>query len=72
MTLVEGASRALTGTVQPSDANQSLIWTSSAEGVAVWEAGKVVAKGVGTAEITATTVNGLTASCKVTVNAATS
>ena len=71
MTLVEGASRALTGTVQPSDANQSLSWSSSAEDVAVWEAGKVVAKGVGTADITATS-NGLTASCKVTVNAATS
>lgn len=72
MTLVEGASRALTGTVQPSDANQSLIWSSSAEDVAVLEAGKVVAKGVGTADITATTSSGLTASCKVTVNAATS
>lgn len=68
MTLTEGASRALTGTVQPSGADQTLIWTSSDDSVAVLEAGKVVAKGVGTADITATTVNGLTASCKVTVN----
>ncbi len=68
MTLLEGASRTLTGTVQPSDADQTLIWTSSDEKVAVWEDGMVVAKGYGTADITATAVNGVKASCKVTVN----
>ena len=59
----------LTATVLPSAAvNKTVIWESSApEIVEVDQTGKVTAKSTGTALITATTVNGLTDTCTVTV-----
>ena len=72
MQILTGDSDALTATVAPSDAeNQSVVWTSSDENIAtVYEDGVVGGVGVGTAEITATTVDGgFTAKCTVTVTA---
>ena len=59
----------LTATVEPADAaNKEVVWTSSDENVAQVEDGVVTAMGVGTATITATTVDGgLEAECSVTV-----
>ena len=60
----------LTTTVTPSTANvnNKITWTSSDTKVAtVTSEGKVTGVGNGTAEITATTTNGKTATCKVTV-----
>ncbi|MCH5241560.1 MAG: leucine-rich repeat protein [Muribaculaceae bacterium] len=45
-----------------------LLWASSDPNVAIVENGVVTATGYGTAEIIATTVNGLSDSCTVTVN----
>ena len=51
-----------------SGGNDSVTWSSSKEGVATVDAnGTVTGVARGSAVITATTVNGLTASCKVTV-----
>lgn len=71
MTLTEGESEKLTATVVPSTANQAVTWTSSNSGVASISAdGVVSAVKAGTAVITATTSNGLTATCEVTVKPA--
>ena len=69
ITLVEGDTRRLTATVKPSDAtNDSVSWSSSNTSVAtVSSGGTVTARPAGTAPITATTSNGKTATCKVTV-----
>ena len=69
--LVEGSETTLTATVLPVNAaNRTVAWSSSAPAVAsVDENGKVTAKSAGTAVITATTVNGKTASCTFTVTA---
>ncbi len=71
LTLSKGGSATLTVTVLPADAaNKTVTWTTSDSKIAtVSAAGKVKAIAAGTATITATTVNGLTASCKVTVSA---
>lgn len=69
--LVGGGVETLTATIAPDDAtNKNVIWASSDETVAtVDESGKVTAVGVGTANITVTTVDGgKTATCAVTVN----
>ena len=60
-------SKQLTATTTP--AGLDITWTSSDSNVAEYDlaTGKVIAKGVGTCTITATTVNGLTATCTVTV-----
>lgn len=58
----------LTPTLTPSNATATITWKSSDENVATVSGGKVVGKKVGTATITATTDNGLSANCKVTVN----
>ena len=51
------------------DVKDFISWTSSDENVlTVSEDGLVTAVGAGTATITATTVNGLTATCEITVN----
>ena len=69
LTLGKGESYTLKGTVLPNDAkNKTCKWyTSSSSVAAVSSTGKVTAKAVGTAVITAKTVNGKKATCKVTV-----
>ena len=65
-----GGSFTLTPTVTPSNADYTLIWKSdNTSVVTVSDKGEVVAVGIGTGVVTATTQNGLTASCKVTVTA---
>ena len=69
-TVVKGETFTLTATVLPEDAaNKSVTWTTSNENIASVAQGKVTAKAVGTATITATTANGKTATCTVTVKA---
>ena len=59
---------AITSTVTPANADQSVTWTSSDAKLAkVDETGKVTGVKAGTATITATTANGKTATCAVTV-----
>jgi uncharacterized protein YjdB len=67
-----GQSYQLTSTVLPTNAtNVTYTWTSSAADVAMVSAsGLVTAVGAGSAEITVTTSNGLTAVCTVAVSAA--
>ena len=69
LTLGKDESYTLKGTVLPNDAkNKTCKWYTSRSSVAaVSSTGKVTAKAVGTAVITAKTVNGKTATCKVTV-----
>ena len=69
-TLTEGESETLTATITPSNAtgDKTVKWSSSNEAVATVDSnGKVTAKKAGTAVITATSSNGKTASCTVTV-----
>ena len=70
--LLVGDSETLTATITPSGViNKTLTWSSSNTSVAtVDQNGKVTAKAVGNATITATTTDGtnLSASCEVTVN----
>lgn len=68
--LERGQKVTLTVTLTPSDAADSITWTSSADTVAsVDENGVVTALSAGEAVITAETINGLKAACTVTVNA---
>ena len=68
LTLEIGKSGTLTATVLPSNAtDKSVTWTSSAQTVVTVEDGKVTTIESGTATITATTSNGKTASCMITV-----
>ena len=74
MELVVGEGKTLTATITPADAtNQNVAWTSSDATVAtVDDNGKVTAVKVGTATVTVTTQDGgKTATCRVTVKAAT-
>lgn len=58
----------ITATVSPSSASQSVSWRSSNPSIAtVSSNGKVTAKKVGTATITASTTNGKTANCTIIV-----
>ena len=69
--MYEGDTFKLTATVLPVNTTDSkdISWSSNNEAVAtVSEDGTVTAKSVGTALITATSTNGKTASCTVTVN----
>ena len=72
LSLEEGASKAITATVKPTDAtDKSLTWKSSDETVATVDAtGKVTALKEGTVIITAQAADGseVTAECKVTVS----
>ena len=63
------AGHLLTATVQPSDAtDQTLTWTSSDESIAtVDETGLVTTLRSGTVTVSATSINGKSASCKITV-----
>lgn len=68
MALNVGDSKSLTATVQPVGAPQAVVWQAIDKGVAtVSSAGLVKAIGAGTCDIVATTTNGITATCKVTV-----
>ena len=69
MTLTEGESETLAATVTPENAeNKSITWSSNNEAVATVDAnGTVIAKRAGTAVITATSTNGKSAGCTVTV-----
>ncbi|OUP56919.1 Ig-like domain-containing protein [Pseudoflavonifractor sp. An184] len=74
LNLVENETGTLTATVEPSDAtNKNVTWESSNTSIAAVDAtGKVTAIGAGTATITVTTADGgKTATCVVTVTAAT-
>ena len=65
-----GESKILTATILPSNAtNKKISWESSDESIAmINEEGKLVAKGAGTVDITATMSNGKTSTIKVNVN----
>ena len=67
-TLAIGDTKQLTYSLTPSDVSADVTWATSSESVAtVSSSGYVTAKGVGTARITATTSNGLSSTCEVTV-----
>ncbi|EME7192013.1 Ig-like domain-containing protein [Enterococcus faecium] len=71
-TLVVGASETLSATVSPVDAtDKSVKYSSSDETIATVTPvqGKITGIAAGTATITATTANGKTAVCEVTVTA---
>ena len=67
----EGQKYTLKATVSPSQASQTVKWSTSDKKLAtVDENGVVTAKRTGTVTITATTENGKTATCKVVVKKA--
>ena len=67
ITLAEGDSQTLTATVKPDNAtDKTITWTSSNEGVAKVDGGKVTAVSIGTATITAK-AGDKTTTCKVTI-----
>ncbi|EME3514483.1 Ig domain-containing protein [Enterococcus faecium] len=71
-TLAVGASETLSATVLPADAtDKSVKYSSSNETIATVTPvqGKITGIAAGTATITATTANGKTAVCEVTVTA---
>ncbi|WEA55755.1 Ig-like domain-containing protein [Lactococcus lactis] len=73
LALVIGATETLSATVLPADAEDKTInFTSSDTAIATVTPvqGKVTAVAAGTSTITVTTSNGLTATCEVTVTAA--
>lgn len=62
-------STTLSATVLPSNSDRTVTWSSSNENLATVSGGKITAKETtGDVTITARTVNGLTASCNVTIN----
>ena len=68
LTTYVGSTQDLIATILPANAsNQTLTWSSSDESVVTVVNGKITAIGIGTATITATTFNGKTATCAVTV-----
>ncbi len=71
ITMTAGETRTLTPTIYPSNAQTSYSWTSSDTQIAtVSSSGTITAKKHGNATITVKTANGLSASCKVTINKA--
>ncbi|MDE6337634.1 MAG: Ig-like domain-containing protein, partial [Muribaculaceae bacterium] len=70
LSLTEGERAALTATVEPDNATDKMLtWISSDETVATVSAeGEVTALATGTAVITVTASNGMTAVCEVTVS----
>lgn len=69
LSLTEGDNMVLKATILPATADQSVSWASSEPNVATVSNGNVAALKPGEAVITATTINGISASCKVVVNA---
>lgn len=71
LSLTEGETATLTATALPEEAtDKTLTWSSSDESVAVVSSdGVVTAMSVGSATLTATAINGVSASCNVTVEA---
>lgn len=68
ISLNTGESATITATISPSNAsNKTVTWTSSNSSVATVSNGKVIAKGIGTATITAKSNNGKTATRTITV-----
>ena len=70
ITLSKGTSETLKATINPSDAtdDKTLTWKSEDENIAKVDGnGKVTVVGTGTTNITVTTSNGKSATCKVTV-----
>lgn len=68
VTLGKGETLTVKATVTPTNAtNKKVTWSTSNKKVATVANGKITAKGVGTATITAKTSNGKTAKIKVTV-----
>lgn len=68
MTIAYSGSGKINATVSPTDANDTVTWSSSYTSVATVSGGTVYAKSAGTTTITATTKNGKTATCSVTVS----
>ena len=69
LTLEIGESYSLTATVLPADAtNKDIEWTSTDTSVASVDSGNVIGLSEGTTTITASSNNGKTATCNVTVN----
>ena len=68
LSLEKGKTEVITAKVLPEDSSDKTVtWSSSDENVAVVSDGVIIAISGGTADITATSANGLTASCRVTV-----
>jgi len=68
--LTVGSKESLTVTFNPNNtSNKTITWTSSNTGIITVKDGLVVAKGVGTATVTAKSSNGKTASCIANVKA---
>ena len=67
--LERGETATIVASISPenNDGDRTITWKSSNDQVAIVEGGKVTAIGKGSADITVTTSNGLTAVCKVTV-----
>ena len=72
LSMQTGEQSVLTATVKPENATDKTVsWSSSDQSIAAVDtAGRVTAAAAGTVTITATTVNGLTAQCSVTVRKA--
>jgi hypothetical protein len=72
LSLTVGGEETLTATVSPDNAtNKTVIWSSSNTGVAqVSGSGRVTGKAVGTATVTASSADGPSVACTVTVGAA--
>ncbi|MFA5283324.1 MAG: Ig-like domain-containing protein [Bacilli bacterium] len=69
LSLSSGATSALTYTLSPSYSTTTVTWSSSSQSVAtVSDNGLVTAKADGTSDIVATTANGKSATCSVTVS----
>lgn len=67
VTLTEGESRYLTASVYPTNASQSVSWSSNDSSIVnINSSGKITAIKAGIATITATTPNGKTGTCSVT------
>jgi uncharacterized protein YjdB len=68
LTIDKGTKEQLTVTLTPTGANPEVTWTSSAPAIVeVDETGEITAKAAGKATITAKTINGISATCAVTV-----
>ena len=66
--LTVGKSITLTATIEPGSANGNITWNSSNSSIAIVDQeGNVTGKSEGTATVTAKTINGLSANCKIIV-----